>query len=52
MKFISKTDYEKIIRLLPKVLDGIGWKDGVKKYEASRQLKLMLEKWNRNTKSE
>lgn len=50
MKVISNTDYDKIVRLLPKILEGIDFKSGIRQYEAARQLKIMLEKWKRNTK--
>lgn len=48
MKVISNTDYDKIVRLLPKVLDGITWNTDLKRFNAARQLRNMLDKWNRN----
>lgn len=48
MKVISNTDYDKIVRLLPKVLEGITWNTDLKRFNAARQLRNMLDKWNRN----
>lgn len=45
MKEISNTDYSMITRLLPILLEGIGFSNGARKYEAARQLGNMLKKW-------
>ncbi len=45
MKEISNADYDKIIRNLPILLDGVDRKDR-KKSEAARQFRVMLKKWN------
>lgn len=47
MKEISNTDYEKIIRNLPILLDKISQKDNLRISEIVRQFRVMLKKWKR-----
>lgn len=44
MKEISNADYDKIMRNLPILLDGINRKDDRKRSEIARQFRVMLKK--------
>lgn len=49
---ISNSDYDKIIKLLPKVLELIPRQSSTRKSEPVRQLKLLVQKWNRKSPKE